>query len=233
MDLPTLTLMRTGHEVAEQLRAQIQSGELPVGSRLPAQRALAASLGVGRQAVQQALSLLEAEGYVVTRRGAHGGSTVCEPVAPAAVWLELIRANHSDLEDALDFRLGVERQIAMLAAERRTVADVAALSGAIDDLPSASVSRSAFREADGRFHAALARAARNGRLEAALRRARADMFMPTDNIPYVETIDVTRRQHLAILRAVERRDPAAAAQAVSLHIEETRVHLRSLLSGGE
>lgn len=231
MELKPRTSTRTSVDVAEDLRAQIQSGEISVGSRLPPQRVMAVKLSVGRQAVSEALSLLEAEGYIVTRRGAHGGSFVSEPVTPELVWIELMRSGIDDLEDALDFRIGVEGQIARLACERRSDEDLVAMRAAIDALPTKAVSRSEFREADGQFHAALSRASRNARLEAALRRARADLFVPTDNIPYVETVEVTRRQHQAILRAVERQDPAGAARAVQAHIEETRRHLRSLVAG--
>lgn len=232
MDLRPYTVTRTGVEVAEDLRAQIQSGEIAVGARLPPQRDMARKLAVGRQAVSEALSLLESEGYLVTRRGAHGGSFVCEPVRPAAMWLEQIRATFPDMLDVLDFRLGVECEIARLAAERRTDDDLAEMQAAIDALPVAPVNRSDFREADGRFHAGLSRAARNSRLEAALRRARADLFIPTDNIPFTETVEVSRRQHQAVLRAVERRDAAGAARAIRAHIEETRRHLCSLVDGG-
>ncbi|MHB1211987.1 MAG: FadR/GntR family transcriptional regulator [Candidatus Nanopelagicales bacterium] len=218
-------------EVAESLRQQVQSGEISVGSRLPSQRAMADRLGVGRQAVAEAMSLLESEGFIVTRRGAHGGSYVCEPVATAPVWFELIRSSMADLEEALDFRMGIETQIARLAAERRTSEDLEVMRTAIDELPRTQVNRAAFREADGRFHAALSRAARNSRLEAALRRARADLFVPTDSVPYTETVEVTRRQHAAILRAVERHDAAAAARLVRAHIEETRRHLWALVNG--
>jgi GntR family transcriptional repressor for pyruvate dehydrogenase complex len=231
MELKPRTATRTGVDLAEDLRAQIQSGEISVGSRLPPQRVMAEKLSVGRQAVSEALSLLESEGYLVTRRGARGGSFVCEPVRPAAVWMQLMKSSVGDLEDALDFRLGVESQIARLAADRRTSDDLDAMRAAIEALPASRVSRAEFREADGQFHAALAKAARNSRLEAALRKTRAEMFVPTDNIPYVESVEVTRRQHLAILRAVERQDPAAAARAVSVHITETRRHLRALVDG--
>ncbi len=231
MELRGRVATRTAVDVAADLRAQIQSGEIGVGSRLPPQRVMAQKLLVGRQAVSEALSLLEAEGYVITRRGAQGGSFVCQPVAPTAVWMELMRAAMNDLEDSLDFRVGVECQIARLAAKRRTDDDIKAMRTAIDSLPRDGVQRAEFREADGQFHAALSRASRNTHLEAALRRTRADLFMPTDNIPYVETVEVTRRQHEAVLRAVERQDPAAASRAVERHIEETRRHLRALVAG--
>lgn len=102
---------RTAVDLAEDLRARIQCGELAVGSRLPPQRVMATQLSVGRQAVSEALALLEAEGYLVTRRGAHGGSFVREPVAPEAIWMELLRGSMPDHEDTLDFRCGVEAQM--------------------------------------------------------------------------------------------------------------------------
>jgi GntR family transcriptional repressor for pyruvate dehydrogenase complex len=216
-------------ELAELLRAQIQCGEIAVGARLPSQRAMAEKLGVGRQAVQEALSLLEAEGYLETRRGAHGGSFVCEPVAPVGVWLELLRSSIGDLEDSLDFRCGIEAQIVRLACLRRTDDDLADMQAAVDSLTNRT--RAGFREADGNFHASLSRAARNERLEVALRRSRADLFVPTDNLPYVEEVEVSRRQHQSILNAVARRNEAAAVRAVISHIEETRRRLRSLVTG--
>lgn len=230
MRLEPLVSTRTGVELAESLRAQIQCGEIAVGFRLPPQRAMAERLGVGRQAVQEALSLLEAEGYLETRRGARGGSFVCEPVAPEGVWLELLRSSIADLEDSLDFRVGVETQIARLACRRRTDEDIAEIQVAINSLTNGT--RARFREADGNFHALLARAARNERLEAALRRSRADLFVPTDNLPFVEQVEESRRQHQRILNAVERRNEAAAVRAVGVHIEETRRRLRAMVAKG-
>lgn len=233
MDLKPYSYARTGQEVAEDLRDQIRSGELAVGQKLPPQRELASTLEVGRHAVREALALLEAENYIVTKRGAQGGSFVSEPSAPAAVWIELMRKNMTDLLEVLDFRIAIESRIAVLAAQRRTTLDLDAMRQAIDAIPKQPSSKSEFREADGRFHAAMARAAGNSRLESALRSARADLFIPTDNIPYVETVEVTRRQHLQIFRAVEHQNPSAAARAVTRHIEETRRHLYSMLGGGE
>ncbi|SHL42529.1 GntR family transcriptional regulator / MocR family aminotransferase [Pseudonocardia thermophila] len=53
----------------ERLRAGILSGQLAAGSRLPPSRALAAETGLSRNTVLAALAQLEAEGYIVGRRG--------------------------------------------------------------------------------------------------------------------------------------------------------------------
>ena len=56
-------------EVAERLLAYFTSGDIAVGTRLPAERQLAASLGVGRSAVREALAALEILGIVIVRPG--------------------------------------------------------------------------------------------------------------------------------------------------------------------
>ncbi|MBB5192570.1 GntR family transcriptional regulator/MocR family aminotransferase [Silvimonas terrae] len=57
-------------QVCRQIRGQILQGNLGVGQRLPASRALAAELGVARVTVEAAYARLEAEGYVSRKVGA-------------------------------------------------------------------------------------------------------------------------------------------------------------------
>ena len=229
MRLQPMQQTRNGQEVAAVLRAQIQSGELPVGTRLPSQRDLAALLGIGRPSVREGLAHLEAEGYVVTKRGATGGSFVSAPSTPPSVWVELVRANIADLEDLIDWRIALESRIAYLAALRRTEVDLQVMRKAIDELADVPASIAEFRAADGAFHAALAKAAGNPRLENAARQARADLFMPTDNAPFERRIEMSRIQHADIADAVERHDAEAAQHAVVRHIESTREQLRLLV----
>lgn len=71
-DLETGASGRAGllyHDLAEQLSERIRSGELPSGSRLPAEREFAESHGVSRVTLRQALALLEREGLIERRRG--------------------------------------------------------------------------------------------------------------------------------------------------------------------
>ncbi len=56
-------------QVAEQLRRQIENGELPPYTRLPASRTLAKKLGVNRITIVNAYAELEAEGLVTSRVG--------------------------------------------------------------------------------------------------------------------------------------------------------------------
>lgn len=226
-----VTSTRPAEGVAAHFRALIQSGELAVGHRLPPQRELAKSLGVSRQTVFEALAALEQEGYVDTLRGASGGTFVCELLVPAERWLERLRASIDEFDDLLDFRIGVERQVAVLAAARRTDDDLTALRTAVADL-AAAASLSTYRAADAAFHRAMSHAARNDLLADAVFRARAALFFPVDLLDYEPTVEQTAREHDTIVRAIQRGDGASAARAVSTHLEHTRSKLHSMLDAG-
>lgn len=78
-------------QVAAVIRRAITEGELPPGTRLPAETALAQQHAVSRSTVRQALHLLEAEQHVVQRSGrryvagAHRGSDLAYEQLAAAL----------------------------------------------------------------------------------------------------------------------------------------------------
>ncbi|MBR0665477.1 PLP-dependent aminotransferase family protein [Roseomonas hellenica] len=61
---------RIGQRICDAIKAQIASGRLGPGARLPSTRALAAEWGVSRTTVTAAYEQLIAEGYLETRQGA-------------------------------------------------------------------------------------------------------------------------------------------------------------------
>lgn len=70
---------RLYRQVADQLRAYIDSGACPPGTRLPTERDLADQLGVSRPTIREALIALEVEGRVRIRVGS--GIYVLDPPA--------------------------------------------------------------------------------------------------------------------------------------------------------
>ncbi|WP_231557286.1 PLP-dependent aminotransferase family protein [Deinococcus sp. YIM 77859] len=75
--LPPLPGEALHARVARTLRELVLSGRLPEGTRLPGHRALAAQLGVSRNTLVDALTQLEAEGYL--RASARSGTRVAVP----------------------------------------------------------------------------------------------------------------------------------------------------------
>lgn len=73
-------------ELAQIMRAQITSGQLRPGSRLPSEATLSQTYGVASKTARAALQQLRNEGLAQSVRGY--GVVVREPVEPEIVWLD-------------------------------------------------------------------------------------------------------------------------------------------------
>jgi DNA-binding transcriptional regulator YhcF (GntR family) len=99
-------------QVRRQIAAQVASGELPAGTRLPTVRALAAEVGLAVNTVARVYRELEADGVVVTegRRGTYvspsGSASARGLSAAAAAYVEAARRAGIGLTEA---RLLVEQ----------------------------------------------------------------------------------------------------------------------------
>ena len=219
-----------GERIAERLITAIALGEFVPGQRLPAERELAAQLGVNRSTVREALQRLQAAGHVTTRRGRGGGTFVRGCAGPEAD--DMIRRTlepaWGELTELLDFRLLVERTVAVAAAERRDERDIAAIREAVAAYERAP-DRDASRLADQALHLAIARAAHNAPLLELCRQVRRQVTLGFDAEPYSPA--VRRRaleQHPELARAVIAGDAAAAASLAARHFALTEDVFREL-----
>lgn len=95
-------------QVREQLRARVDSGQLPPGTRLPTVRRLAADLGLAANTVARAYRELEALGVIETRGRA--GSVV----AGAGVDQAAREAAHALVVRLRELGLGVEEAVTLV-----------------------------------------------------------------------------------------------------------------------
>ena len=87
------------HErLAATVRALVLDGQIPLQSRLPAERTLAASIGLSRATVTAAYNRLRAEGYLASRQGS--GSWVTLPEGHRAAPDAIVGAHGLDLRIA-------------------------------------------------------------------------------------------------------------------------------------
>ncbi|OLE27720.1 MAG: GntR family transcriptional regulator [Catenulispora sp. 13_1_20CM_3_70_7] len=144
-------------QAAEQLRAQITGGAWPIGTKLPGETTLAASLGVGRSTVREAIRALAGEGLLQPRQGSGVFVLAAEPKTDLAAHLR-----KASVGDVYEVRMMIETRAARLAARRRTEADVAALEAALERRTRAARrTDQEFIDADIALHTAVVAAAAN------------------------------------------------------------------------
>src|SRR5665213_2754289 len=125
---------RIADEIAEDLRGQIASGEIPHGARLPAERDLAERYGVSGPTVREALQGLNAMGLLDVR---HGSSTYVSALADTLVARALgtvIQLQRVSVQDLLGLLGTLNSYAARLAVARSTDDDVAVLEEAIEEI---------------------------------------------------------------------------------------------------
>jgi DNA-binding FadR family transcriptional regulator len=208
---------RLYRQIADQLAQLIARGEFPAGTRLPAERELAASFGVSRASVREAIISLEMSGLVEVRVG----TGIFVTPQPEAASRPRGDAGPGPFE-LLAARKLVEGEIAALAARTATAADGAALCASVERLERHLDDFSAREAEDRDFHLRLAKATGNGSLELVVEglwNQRAELWGRLQQ--HFHTTDLatrTIRDHAAIAAAVKARDPDAARSAMHRHL---------------
>jgi GntR family transcriptional regulator, transcriptional repressor for pyruvate dehydrogenase complex len=225
---PSLAPDTASENAARFLRALIFSSELGPGDRLPSERELAVQLGISRMTLRLALQSLESTGFIVKKRGAHGGSRVTDFESLLRCW-RLWMAEHADeLDDIFEFRLTLETRIAALAAVRRTPDELAAIETAVETETSGP-SRSSLFRTDMDIHRAIARAAHSPRLLRAMLEVRGELFLPVDQALLEARVGDVHEAHRAILSAIAAGDQQQAAARTRAHIEQIRTLVQHAL----
>jgi GntR family transcriptional repressor for pyruvate dehydrogenase complex len=152
-----LTKSRLHEEIVGMIQKQIINGDIAPGSKLPPEREMAQSFNVNRATVREALRKLENLDLVEIRHG--DGLYVKNYLESGNFDLIKLALNSNVREktllDILETRRYVVPQIAYLAAQRRTDADLVELASAVFDQETDMLSR------DIRVHQLIARAAKN------------------------------------------------------------------------
>jgi len=216
-------------ETLERLGTAIKLGLLAPGARLPAERELCTRLEISRSTLRQALTALAQSGHLHAVRGRGGGTFVAERPPPAD---PPSRRVLESWQGACDVRLGVELGIAALAAARATEDELAPLDELVTAMDDMSVDFPGYRQADVRFHIALAESTRSPRLVALATEAQGQM---TDLISYIphppEILEHANTQHAQLLTRIRARDADGAVRIMAEHLRGTELVLAGLLPG--
>jgi GntR family transcriptional repressor for pyruvate dehydrogenase complex len=132
MYLPVKT-PRAFEHVCAQIRTQLASGTLKPGDRLPPEHELAASFGVSRGVIREALRSLEIAGLLGLKRGGGGGAYILggDPSNVSRAFQDMLYAGTISLSDFTEARILILENVIKLACERATEDDFASLEANI------------------------------------------------------------------------------------------------------
>ncbi len=230
-----LRAVRTHHAFegcVEQLATAIRLGVYPRGSTLPPERELSERMGVSRATLREAIAALRAADFVSTTRGRGGGTNVCyRPRKPSSRGARALVPRSEELRDVLVFRRVVEPGACHLAAGRDLSSQQREFLTAAHEEVAGADDPAAHRQADSRFHLAVAAVTESPMMMRSVATVQADLHAMLSAIPVLEVnIDHSARQHKQILTAVLRGEATKARRVMESHCDDTAALLRGLLS---
>jgi DNA-binding GntR family transcriptional regulator len=195
----------TADIAARRISQAILSGALTPGTRLR-EESLAATYGVSRTPIREALILLNSTGLVELTR--NRGATV-------------LKLTVQDIAEVYHVRAVLESEAARLAARRATDDLVDLLEKSCDRM--AELHQAAPAEqlaADTYFHYTIARASGSQRLYALIRQVSAIPEAYRSTIAYSpDDMTMAERQHRAVAAALRKKRPAEVAKLMHRHID--------------
>lgn len=233
MSITTFSALKPTVKLAEQLastlEAEIRAGRLEVGAKLPTEAALVQQFQVSRTVVREAISRLKSIGLVDARQGS--GVYVQSPGIEPLSFDREQSASREAVIQIVEVRRALEAEVAELAAERRSEADVQAIRAALQALADAVAAGRDGAEEDVRFHRAIAHASGNPFmirtldylaqfLRGATRVTRANEARRDD---FSEAV---KQEHQQIVQAIAAGDPEAARVAAAQHMKNALLRIR-------
>jgi GntR family transcriptional regulator, transcriptional repressor for pyruvate dehydrogenase complex len=210
---------RVSKEIIDQVRDLISSGRLEPGDRLPSERELAQTFGVGRSTVREAIRSMESLGLITVRAGE--GTYLAGPSArhiqdPLTANLFKAWSTHFKL---FEVRSVLEPSLAALAARRATPEQIESMRGILADQERDILRGETGKKEDSAFHHLIAEATGNEILHNI-----ADSLMTLlgetreTSLQHSGRPNRSLKQHRAILEAIQGHNPTAAERRMRDHI---------------
>ncbi|WP_371377156.1 FadR/GntR family transcriptional regulator [Sporomusa aerivorans] len=231
--LEKIERIKLSEEILYRLREMIKNGQYSYGEKLPVEKRLAEIFGVSRTTVREALAVLEADGWVSTKRG--GGTYVkrVKNAAPVEPLTSLLDSKNAAILESMEVRKILECEAAALAASRATPDDIVAIKAAYRDMAEAVQQGRETAEADYNLHYAIAHAARNNTLCSVVSHLhelyREVVQTNRKHKAKPSSFELILAEHEAIIKAIEKRQGRAARKAMELHLEQAHRLIEEVL----
>ncbi len=210
---------------------QIGDGQFQPGDKLPTESAIMQAQGVSRTVVREAISRLQAGGYVETRHGI--GTFVLERRSESFLIDPATITTLKDVLAMLELRISLEVEAAGLAAQRRSNEQLQAMRTLLDSMRGGAEQPDRAVSADLELHLLIATSTGNryfsdimGYLGTVLiprTRLNSAYLAHDDQQRYQSRLDA---EHEAIVQAIEDGHVEGARAAMRLHLSNSRERLR-------
>jgi GntR family transcriptional repressor for pyruvate dehydrogenase complex len=219
-------------QLVSRLTADILSGKLTPGSRLPTEQEMIAATGVSRTVIREAVAALRADGLVVTRQGV--GAFVAENVRrPFRVDFDE-RSSLADVLNVMELRAGVETESAGFAAERASAEQVRKIADRLAAVQAAINRGETAVEEDFAFHCEIADTTGNPQFRRFLEYLgrfiipRQTVWGQTSPVLGKTDLAVFQREHEEILAAIRTHNVKQARSAMQRHLFKSRQRYQKL-----
>lgn len=227
--LEPLETRTRGVAVLDALVDMIERAGLKVGDRLPPEVSLAATLGVGRSTIREALNRWEGLGLIKRRRG-DGTYLAARVQSSSGIMPTMIRLEGEALLRLIEVRRALETDAVRKAALNASPAQRREIPRLCDVLLAAVDAHVPWRKADAAFHGAIYEGSGNPmfgqilyRLDQALERSRESPFGRDEfglaSFPL----------HRELASAIAAADPDRAVAAINLILDSVEKEIRTII----
>ncbi|MFJ3036988.1 MULTISPECIES: FadR/GntR family transcriptional regulator [Streptomyces] len=219
-------------QLVDSLRAHIEAGGWPVGTRIPPEQVLMEELGVGRSTLREAIGALVHLGLLEPRAG--DGTYVRSSSELQSVMVR--RASAVQRDKVLELRTVLEEYASGAAALRRSEEQLQQLRELLADadLASAGADTAAATGVDALFHRAVVRASGNDLLVEVYDYLGTALTSSLGGLPWdAAHAEDHARLHRRLVDAIEARDAGGARDAAAAIVRLTRDHETGTPGAGE
>ena len=218
--------------VYEKLMELISQQSLPAGSKLPSEANMAIQFGVSRTVIREAVSRLKSEGLVESKQGRGGFLREPSLDSPFRISPNLMESIPSVLQ-VVELRQALEGEIASLAATRRSQAQLRSIEKALKQIEIEELAGHDGVAADISFHQSIAAASGNPHFLSLIEflfnlLKNATRMTRSYESSKVSLSQEVKKEHLAIVDAIKRKDSQGARIAARRHMEGATIRLSTL-----
>ncbi|MDZ4085934.1 MAG: FCD domain-containing protein [Tabrizicola sp.] len=217
--------------VRARLLAMIEGGGLPADGRLPTERDLSDSMGIGRRAVRSALESLLAEGLIWRKQG-KGTFAGQAPDKTQLLAAEIV--GETNVVDVMEARLCIEPVLAAMAARHALPQDIDRMRNLAQRILQAGDPDS-IELWDGALHRLIARTAKNKPLLTAFSmideiRGNQDWRGVRQKARSMRSLQDRNAEHVEIIKCIEAGDGPGAEAAMRKHLTTLADNLKRILT---